>query len=642
MKDYIVHFDAIAALLTGINLYIFYNQKKVRDTAGSRFEVLLWLTLASSLFSAGSSLAINQAEPFSVAIRLGVTWIFYLIHNTLPFGIARYVAALTGKQPVRKRDRIVFSLPYLVSLVVILTNPLTGFVFRYDPDLGYRHGNGLLTLYLLASIYFIWVIYVFLRRYRTLPTLTRVIMPMVLTLTAAAIVVENVFGRYGLLLECFAAAVSMLLVLYTIQNSDELVDGATGLFNKAAFLKTARSRLENGADFEVLFISLRNMPLMRQVFDIQDLLRVFKSMALFLSRLVGKTGTTFIVENDSFAVILDASADDPKKLRITNELRKRFDLPWIVGETEAVISMQLCLLRCPEDAKGVMEIFDCLERLSGLDIQEGQQAVLNPASLNLVGSKREAEAERALRVAMETGRIDLLFQPIYSVAEGRYVFAEALLTLQTEEGIPVEQRDLLRVAERNGLAQRLGLMIIDTVCAFYSSRALHEAGIEHIQIRLSGAQCMQSDLPQQALAVIEAWRFDPRHICFEITETAAVHSPDIMTSNMKLMSEHSLEFALDDYGSGYTDLGYIVELPFSLVKLDKSIVRAGFRSDKGRIILHSTIELIKRLNRKIVAEGVETADQAEILAAFGCDYLQGYYFARPVPGKEFSTEMKVP
>ena len=130
MNAYIVHFDAIAAVLTGINLYIFYNQKKVRDTTSSRFEILLWLTLVSSLFSAISSVAINRSDLFSVAVRLGTTWIFYLVHNSLPFAVALYASALTGKKPVKRGGRILFSLPYAQSLAIILTNPVRSATIR--------------------------------------------------------------------------------------------------------------------------------------------------------------------------------------------------------------------------------------------------------------------------------------------------------------------------------------------------------------------------------------------------------------------------------------------------------------------------------------------------------------------------------
>lgn len=636
MNAYIVHFDAIAAALTCVNLYIFYNQKRVQDTPSRRFGLVLWVTLGSSIFSAVSSWAINRPDLFNVAAQDATTLIFYFFHNALPCTIAVYVLALTGKKFRSRKALALFCLPFAAAVVIIATNPLTRFVFYHDAALHYRRGIGLSVLYLLAFCYLVYVAYLLVAHKKTLGILTRRVFPVVLASPLIAIALENVFSADGvLLLECFVAAVSMLLVLYTIQNSSELVDGSTGLFNRAAFIKYSGSRFQNQIDFDVLVIGIRNMSLMRQAFAIQDLLRLSQSMSSFLSRRTGRLGTVFILQNDSYALLLNGSAAEIGPQHLIDEIMERFDSPWTIGETEANLSMQLCLIRCPKEAKGVIEIFDCLERLAHVDVPEGQPQLLRPENLNLVDGAREAEAEGAMRKALQTGRIELLYQPIFSVAAGRAVFAEAFLTLQTDDGKRVSQRELLRVAQRSGFAQRLGLMIIDNVCAFYAAHALEESGIEQIQIRLSGAQCIQSDLAEQALAVMDAWRLDPRHICFQITETAAVHSPEIMTRNMNTLSERNTVFALDDYGSGYTDLGYIVELPFSLIKLDKSIVRAGFQSQKGRIIMDSTIELIKRLNRKIVAEGVETAEQAELLAALGCDYLQGHFFSKPVLGADF-------
>lgn len=635
MNVYIIHFDAIAAALTCVNLYIFYNQKKVKDSPSTRFGLVLWVTLGSSIFSAISSWAINKPDLFSVTAQGVTTLIFYFFHNALPFTIAVYTLALTGKKFRSRRALAFFCFPFVAAVVIIATNPLTGFIFYHDAALRYHHGNGLSVLYFLAFCYLAYVAYLLIDRKKTLSLLARRVFPVVLATPLIAIALENIFSAHGILVECFAAAVSTLLVLYTIQNSSELVDGSTGLFNRTAFIKYSGSRLQNQVAFDVLLINIQNMSLMRQVFAIQDLLRLSQSMSSFLSRQTGKLGTAFLLQNDSYALLLNSSATEPERQSLIGGLMERFDRPWTIGETEADISMQLCLIRCPEDAKGVIEIFDCLERLSALESPEGQSQLLRPENLNFVDSAREAEAETAMRVALETGRIELLYQPIYSVAKGRAVFAEAFLTLQTDDGKRIPQRVLLRVAQRSGFAQRLGLMIIDTVCAFYTAQALEGSGIEQIEIRLSGAQCIQSDLAEQALSVIDAWRLDPRHICFQITETAAVHSPEIMTRNMKALSEREVVFALDDYGSGYTDLGYIVELPFSLIKLDKSIVHAGFQSRKGRIIMDSTIELLKRLNRKIIAEGVETAEQAELLAALGCDYLQGYFYSRPLEAKDF-------
>ncbi len=447
---------------------------------------------------------------------------------------------------------------------------------------------------------------------------------------------ENLISPYRVLLVCFASAVSMLLLLYTIQNSKELIDGDTGLFNKASFIKYIETRLKNGARFDILLICVQNVPLLRQVFKIQDLLQLFRALSAALSKVAGKGVPAFALENESYALILSAfSAKDRQEL--IHGIVDRCDKAWLIGETALDISVKLCLVHCPDDIRGVIDIFDCLEQMEGFTESRDAPFVLRPADLNLKGREKEAETEEALRAALHTGLIDMLYQPIYSVTDNSFVIVEALLSLKTGAGGFIPQSELFRVAERVGLAQRLGLMIIDTAFAFYASLVARNERIDQIQVRLSDAQCMQSDLATQILALRNAWKINASHLCFQITETAAVHSPAIMNANMKLLSENKFNFALDDYGSGYTNLSYIAQLPFSHIKLDKSIVHAGFESEKGRIILNGTIGLLKKLNRKIIAEGVESAEQAETLTALGCDYLQGFFFSKLIEAGEVKS-----
>jgi EAL domain-containing protein (putative c-di-GMP-specific phosphodiesterase class I) len=146
---------------------------------------------------------------------------------------------------------------------------------------------------------------------------------------------------------------------------------------------------------------------------------------------------------------------------------------------------------------------------------------------------------------------------------------------------------------------------------------------------------MQSDLPRQVFEVCEEFGVDPARICFAITETTAVNFPETMGINMTALNGRGVSFALDDYGSGFTDLSYVMNLPFGEIKLAQEVVLKGFESAKGSIALESTIALIRSLGRKIVAEGVETAAQAEALSSFGCEYLQGFLFSPPVEGADF-------
>ncbi|OQB00987.1 MAG: Cyclic di-GMP phosphodiesterase YahA [Spirochaetes bacterium ADurb.Bin215] len=191
---------------------------------------------------------------------------------------------------------------------------------------------------------------------------------------------------------------------------------------------------------------------------------------------------------------------------------------------------------------------------------------------------------------------------------------------------------MLHLAERTGLGQRLGELILEKAFTWYVSNFLSTRGIEQLQIRLLESQCLETDWPRTVLRIAEKTGMDLSHLCLEITETSVVNTLSTLKLNMEFLLAKNVSFALDDYGSGYTDFGEILEMPFSIIKLDKKIVHAGLQTKKGERLLEGSVSLFRQIGWPIVAEGVETDEQAAFLAAMGCQYLQGYHFGYPVNG----------
>lgn len=146
---------------------------------------------------------------------------------------------------------------------------------------------------------------------------------------------------------------------------------------------------------------------------------------------------------------------------------------------------------------------------------------------------------------------------------------------------------------------------------------------------------MKQNMASRILELIKRYELEPGQINLEITETAAMNSPEIVGVNMINLVDYGVNFSLDDYGSGYSNINYLVELPFNLIKVDKNIVWSSFENERAGIALESSISMIRKLDYKIVVEGVETREQADKLTEMGCEYLQGYYFSKPLPEHEF-------
>ena len=128
---------------------------------------------------------------------------------------------------------------------------------------------------------------------------------------------------------------------------------------------------------------------------------------------------------------------------------------------------------------------------------------------------------------------------------------------------------------------------------------------------------------------------DPRYINLEITESSTLHYRNILLENMNLLSDLGCSFSLDDFGTGESNLNYIVDMPVQIVKFDRDMVQNYFRNDRAKIVMRATVSMIKTMGLKIVAEGVETKEQLDAMEELGVDYIQGYYFSKPLQEKDF-------
>ncbi|EID85289.1 hypothetical protein MSI_11440 [Treponema sp. JC4] len=151
---------------------------------------------------------------------------------------------------------------------------------------------------------------------------------------------------------------------------------------------------------------------------------------------------------------------------------------------------------------------------------------------------------------------------------------------------------------------------------------------------------MQEILADQILTIKSLYKLPSSIINLEITETAVAHTPAILLKNMERLSKAGIELSLDDYGSGYSNMNYLLSLPFKMVKIDKYIVWAAHKDKRAATALAYTIKMIKALEMSVLAEGVETKEQADWLTELGCDYLQGFYFSKPIPKDDFIAVMK--
>ena len=178
-------------------------------------------------------------------------------------------------------------------------------------------------------------------------------------------------------------------------------------------------------------------------------------------------------------------------------------------------------------------------------------------------------------------------------------------------------------------------MVLESVCRFLQKEDITQYGLHYIEVNLSIIECMQDILPQEIGKILDKYGVSPQLLNLEITETALAQSKTILADNMHKINEMGVSFSLDDYGTGYSTITYMMTLPFKIVKIDKSILWSSFENERAMIALCASINMIKDMNMEIVVEGVESREMADRLIQLGTDYLQGYYFSKPLPEKQF-------
>ena len=232
--------------------------------------------------------------------------------------------------------------------------------------------------------------------------------------------------------------------------------------------------------------------------------------------------------------------------------------------------------------------------------------------------------------------MEVHYQPIFNTEKGCYTSAEALVRIKDDLLGNISPEIFIPIAERNGSIIRMGNMIFEKVCKFISENNMRNTTIEYIEINVSAVQCMQEDFVDTLNEIMERYGVQPDQINLEVTETAAVNSIAVLQENVERLHRQGISFALDDYGSGYATIGYIHQLPFKIIKLDKLMVWDAFENERAGITLRYTVGMLKELKVHIVAEGVETLEQQSRLSDIGCDYLQGWYYSKAVPPNEFA------
>jgi diguanylate cyclase (GGDEF)-like protein/PAS domain S-box-containing protein len=251
--------------------------------------------------------------------------------------------------------------------------------------------------------------------------------------------------------------------------------------------------------------------------------------------------------------------------------------------------------------------------------------------------RRRVELESSLRRALERGEFELHYQPQVGLSDGSIVGVEALLRWRHPERGLIGPAQFIGFAEESGLIVPIGAWVLREACA--QNKRWQEMGLRPVPVavNVSARQCEQEDLDQSVRAALELSGLAPEYLELEITESISMANPEQSVPLMQRLKRTGVALSIDDFGTGFSNLGYLKRFPIDRLKIDLSFVRE-ITTDPGSLaISEAIITLSHSLNLKVLAEGVETDAQLALLAERRCDQVQGFFFSPPVPAREIEA-----
>lgn len=271
---------------------------------------------------------------------------------------------------------------------------------------------------------------------------------------------------------------------------------------------------------------------------------------------------------------------------------------------------------------------------SVLFVGDRQLSPMTDGTLTL-NTAKQLEAENALKNALETGQLELFYQPIVSLAKQEAIGCESLIRWRHPERGLIPPNDFIGLAETSGLIVPIGTWIIEEAAkASLDFKQRHER-FAFVSVNLSGKQFVPGDLLDNIDHIFQKHGIQPRTIKFEITESILMSNPLDTATLLQEMKDRGCTIALDDFGTGYSSFSYLHRFPIDTLKIDQSFISTMRSNPKSYAIVKSLCILAKSLGMSIVAEGVEYIEDQSLLMALGVDYGQGYFYAKPMPRLEF-------
>lgn len=627
-------------------LYFSRPQIKILST-----RIFNWIML-----SAGIYLLFDYATVFSlVYFDSFPKWLVRLLHQGFIFGfeatflfIYIFLDVISHNQRRLSLGKKIFvSAVVIISFVIVVFSKIEyvineNEVYSYGPMVNY--------VYFIITVLTISTIISALRNY------SKVELRRISSYVLFTMALWSVFGLCQvfmpqILFSSVSISTMLLVLVMSLGNPAEFVDKESGAFNFDALKVVISDKLHKNKPFFIVNIDMDELSKLRKQTGDKGIIKIFGQVRTFVTEQFKVDA--YQLNHHSLTLIFNEHAEKnmEKNLRLIYE---RFHEPWIVNEqTKIHLNAHVDYVRVPKDTP-FLEQEDVLTSTSRLlefvemcHTYSDEADFIHRVNNQLLQNRsRQDSIVKILQEAIRTNGIEMYYQPIWDVKEKKFSNCEALVRLKDDKTLGfISPEEFIPVAERNFLIMPLSYKIFESVFSFMSQNELLKKELRHMEVNLSAIESVDIGFPSIMKELLEKYQIDPSVINLEITESIAIASGRRLKRNMEDLIRHGCSFSMDDFGTGYSNLSQITRADFSIIKIDKSLLWPIFEKknpnrQNAKILLENMVSMILQMGLQIVVEGVETQEQFDYLCSLGVNYIQGYYFSKPIKQDEYLEFLK--
>lgn len=641
-----IRFQVAAICFLAIVVYSFLTNKSMSLRSTRYFSAVLICNVLNLLFDIVSVYAVVNYRSLSPwFVRMSHDLFFISILTGIYFFYLYIANFARGGVVLPWWRQCISALPYILVLLVSLFGDL-----HYVSDKGAAYSYGTAA----KSIFICLVCYLFtslldIMRGRLRKEERRIIFISI----GIWVVIGIIQYKYpSLLLSGMGFTLMTSITYMSFENPKAHMDQDVGVFNSYALRMIVKEKLSvSKKSFFIMNLVMDDFEMWEQRLGHRESCEVLSRLSVFMEQATETEQNVFRSGPNQLTMILEEEKEKVEKYaeRLLSRLYNHIS----IRNHKVRVKGRVYFIECPAYGKTVGDISDLMKYM-----MENPTGSYTEASFvddeTLSNMNRITKVEEIVQAAIDNDGFNVVYQPIFSTVEGKFISAEALVRLKDTTTLGfISPEEFIPIAERSGQINQFGDLIFKKVCRFAKEKDLINKGVKYLEINLSGIQMMDEHLPKRLAQIMHVFDVQPDFINLEITETAAVESGERLLSNVLALKKNGCSFSMDDFGTGYSNLSQMATIPYELVKIDKSLIWPCFpkeeekedeavreRALKARSILEGIIDILHKMRIHIVAEGVEHEAMAKYLMDLGVEYLQGYYYSRPISEADYLEFIK--